>query len=326
MVEPSALIDAGQLGEDLRALSEFGAAAGGGVTRVAYSDADLRAREWLDGEFASLGMSVRRDEAGNSIAVLQGGDAALRPIAVGSHTDSVPEGGRYDGALGVVAGLACARALQAGEVRLRHPLAVINFAAEEATMAGATLGSRAFAGEFDRAILARLAYDGRTVSSHLTRAGLDPDAVIMAARSREPLAAYLELHIEQGPILDAEGMTIGIVEGIVGIRRFAVTFHGTANHAGTTPMDSRDDALVMAAPFVVGVRDVAVSHGVVGTVGALRVTPGSANVVPGRVALDLEIRGRDGPRMAAAEGELRRLADASGGALEPLTSKPRFTV
>lgn len=211
MVETRGLIDAGQLGEDLRALSEFGAAAGGGVTRVAYSDADLRAREWLDGEFASLGMSVRRDEAGNSIAVLQGEGASLRAIAVGSHTDSVPEGGRYDGALGVVAALACARALHAGEVRLRHPLAVINFAAEEATMAGATLGSRAFAGELDRAILARLALDGRTVSSHLTRAGLDPDAVTMAGRSREPLAAYLELHIEQGPVLDAERVTIGIV-------------------------------------------------------------------------------------------------------------------
>jgi beta-ureidopropionase / N-carbamoyl-L-amino-acid hydrolase len=156
-------------------------------------------------------MSVRRDEAGNSIAVLPGREPALRPIAAGSHTDTVPEGGRYDGALGVVGALACVRALQRSGVRLRHPLALINFEAEEATMAGATFGSRAFVGNLDPGIINRPAFDGATVKSHLERAGLDPDTVTEAAVGPESLAAFLELHVEQGPVLDAAGIPIGIV-------------------------------------------------------------------------------------------------------------------
>jgi N-carbamoyl-L-amino-acid hydrolase len=307
--------------EDLVQLARFGATAEGAVMRVAYSDADLRARDWLDSEFAGLGMSVRRDAAGSSIAVLPGSEPKLDPIAVVSHTDSVPDGGRYDGALGVIAGLACARAVHAGAPRLRHPLAVVNFEAEEATMAGATFGSRAFVGSLDPAIVERPAFDGRPVRTHLEAAALDPDAVTDAARGRERFAACLELHVEQGPVLDAEGVTIGVVEGIVGIRRYVATFTGTANHAGTTPMDARDDALVSAAPFVVAVRDVAVARGIAGTVGSLRVSPGAPNVIPGRVEVDVELRSTDDSLLARAEEELRGIAGAAGATLDPLTAK-----
>lgn len=315
-------IDPDALGSDLEALARFGATAGGAVTRTAYSEADLRARDWLDERCAELGMSVRRDAAGNSIALLPGTDLARPPIAVGSHTDTVPEGGRYDGSLGVLAGLACVRALQRDGVRLRHPLVLINFEAEEATMGGATFGSRALVDMLDAETFERVAFDGATVRTHLERAGLDPDRVADAAADRPRLAVFLELHIEQGPLLEEAGVPIGLVEGIVAVRRYAVTFSGTANHAGTTPMAARDDALVSAAPFVPAVRDAAVRHGIVATVGALRVHPGSPNVVPGRVVLDLEMRSTDERRLTAAEEELRGTAAAAGGHMRRLSAKP----
>lgn len=314
-------IDGRQLLLDLTALAEFGRTAAGAVTRIAYSEADMQARDWLDARFADHGMSLRRDTAGNSIAVLPGDDPALRPIVVGSHTDSVPEGGRYDGALGVIAALECVRALRSARSRLRHPLAVINFAAEEATMGGATFGSRALAGQLDPSVIERLAVDGEKVSSHLTNAGLDPDRVIEAACSRDTFAAYLELHIEQGPVLDEANVPIGIVEGMSGIRRYEVTFDGAANHAGTTPMARRRDALVMAAPFVVAVRDVADSLGIVGTVGDLRVHPGAPNVIPGRVDADVELRSTEDRLLVRAEAELRQSAGASGAEIRRLSAK-----
>ena len=314
-------VDRGRLGQEMATLAELGATPAGAVTRIAYSEADRQARDWLDAQFTDLGMSVRRDQAGNSIALLPGRDPGLKAIALGSHTDTVPEGGRYDGSLGLIAALSCVRSLRGAGLQLRHPLAVINFEAEEATMAGATFGSRAFVGELDPAIIERRAWDGRTVRSHLEAAGLEPRAVPEAARGRESLTAFLELHIEQGPVLDAAGVPIGIVEGIVGIRRYAVDFPGIANHAGTTPMADRDDALVRAAPFVVAVRDAAVTHGIVGTVGTLQVSPGSPNVIPGGVTIDVELRSADDGMLTAAEQDLRRSANAVAAELRPLSAK-----
>ena len=221
----------------------------------------------------------------------------------------------------MVAALACARALDNAGLRLRHPLAVINFQAEEATMGGATLGSRAMAGELDPGVLRRGAVDGCTVASHLRRAGLDPETVAEAAVPRGTYAAFLELHVEQGPRLESAGTAVGVVEGIVGIRRYGVSFSGTANHAGTTPMRDRRDALVMAAPFVTAVRDVSASHGIVGTVGALRVQPGSPNVIPGRVEIDVEIRSVDEELLARAEHDLRESAGEQDAAFVRLSAK-----
>ncbi len=187
----------------------------------------------------------------------------LAPIALGSHSDTVPDGGRYDGALGVVAAVACARALVASPTRLRHPLEVLNFVSEEATMGSGTLGSSAMVRDVSVA-LDRIAWDGRPVTEHLRSAGVDLARIGEARRRPGVLAAYLELHIEQGATLWRSGERLGVVEGIVGIRRYQLEFLGEANHAGTTAMDDRRDALVMAAPLVAAVREIALESGIVG--------------------------------------------------------------
>ncbi len=322
-------LDSKRLLQDLDTLAQIGVGPGGGMNRIAYSPADQEARVWVEARMRGLGLEVNTDEAGNSIGVYAGQVPRLPAIALGSHTDTVPNGGRYDGALGVVAALACVRALREAGVRLRHPVEVINFAAEEATMGG-TLGSRAMAGLLDSGFVDTTAWDGRPVAHHLREAGLDPATIIQARRPKGSLAAFLELHVEQGGVLDAAGVPVGVVEGIVGIRRYTVTFEGYANHAGTTPMADRRDALVMAAPFILAVRDIAVARGIFGTIGTLRLQPGAPNVIPGRVELSVEIRGLDEAEMDNAEGEVERQAQEGGAEFErvskkhPVKSDPRL--
>ena len=188
--------------------------------------------------------------------------------------------GGSDGALGVMAAVACARALAQRGAPLRHPLEVINFMAEEATLGGGTTGSQIMTGRFRPAQFDQPAWDGRLARDHFRAAGFEPEHWREAIRQPGELAAYLELHIEQGDALERQFAQIGAVEGIVGIRRYRAVFEGYANHAGTTPMDGRKDALVMAAPFVQTVRDVALSHGIVGTVGKFDVQPRRAKRHP----------------------------------------------
>jgi beta-ureidopropionase / N-carbamoyl-L-amino-acid hydrolase len=314
-------LDGARLLADLDHLATIGADPAGGVSRVAYSPADVEARGWVRDTMLDLGMEVRRDEALNVIGRYPGSEPGLKALALASHTDTVPCGGRFDGALGVVAALACVRALRDAGVRLRHPVEVIDFAAEEATLGMAALGSHAMIGALPRDALAQQAWDGRPTAAHLRDAGLDPRGLGRAVRPRRVIAAYLELHIEQGGVLDAAGVPIGVVEGIVGIRRFAVVFEGQANHAGTTPMAGRRDALVMAASFVLGVRDTAVEAGIVGTVGTLRVQPGAPSIVPGRVELETEIRSLDAAALDRAEARLGELAGRLGGQLRRTTDK-----
>jgi beta-ureidopropionase / N-carbamoyl-L-amino-acid hydrolase len=315
------VIDGEQLLDDLEKLAQFGATPGGGLERVAFSPADMQARAWVENQMRAAGMTVQRDAAGNTLGFYSGWEAELPPLALGSHTDTVPQGGKFDGALGVLAGLACVRALQAAEVRLRHPVQLMNFTAEEASVGGGTLGSRAMAGQLQPAGLAQPAWDGRPVAEHLRAAGLDPEAILEARRPAPSLAAYLELHIEQGGNLEAAQLPIGIVEGIVGIRRYKVLFQGYANHAGTTPMAGRQDALVMAAPFILAVREIAMAHGIVGTIGTLRLQPGAPNVIPGQVELNLEIRGLHAEVLDAAETELSQQVRQSGGEFQRLSAK-----
>jgi N-carbamoyl-L-amino-acid hydrolase len=271
----------------------------------------------------ALGMAVHIDALGNTIGRYPGTDASLRPLAMGSHTDTVPDGGKYDGALGVLAALACIRTLHTAGVQTRHPIEVINFAAEEATMPGATFGSRGMVGSLPADSLSQTAWDGRPAAQHLQDAGYDPGALAEAVRPAGSLAAYLELHIEQGGVLDRAGIPIGVVLGIVGIRRYAVTFSGYANHAGTTPMADRRDALVAAAPFITHVRDMAVRRGIVGTVGSLGVHPGAPNVIPGRVDLTCEIRSLDDGQLDEAAAELKMyLAGADASLVEVSRKAP----
>jgi N-carbamoyl-L-amino-acid hydrolase len=315
------VLDGELLLADLEALNQFGADPGPGLHRLAFSPADWAGRAWVAGQMERAGMTVRTDPAGNTIGRYPGREADLAPIALGSHTDTVPQGGRYDGALGVLAGLACVRALHQAGQRLRHPVEVINFVAEEATMGSATIGSKAMAGLLDAQLLDQLAWDGRPAAEHLRAAGLDPATIQQAQRRPGSLAAFLELHIEQGARLEQAQRPIGIVEGIVGIRRYSVTFQGQANHAGTTPMALRRDALVMAAPFIGAVRDVATAREIVGTTGIFRVEPGAPNIIPGRVYLEFELRGLVEPTLDEAEAELARLAQAGGGHFKKLSAK-----
>ncbi len=301
--QPALTIDGDRLIRDLEVLATIGADTQGGVTRIAYSQEDQMGREWVRAEFTALGLAVSTDLAGNDTWVYPGTASELAPIALGSHTDTVPNGGRYDGALGVLSALVIMRALHQQGRQLRHPVEVINFAAEEATMSGATFGSRAMAGTLAPDVMQHRAWDSRLVADHVRDAGLDPD-LVPTARRTAPLAAFLELHIEQGRRLETQQKPIGIVEGIAGIRRYEVTVDGYANHAGTTLMEDRQDALVMAAPYILQVKTVAESYGIVGTVGKMDILPGSPNVIPGQVILNLEIRGLEEEVLDRAERQL----------------------
>ncbi len=314
-------IDRDRFLADFAALAQIGRTPDGGVHRVAYSEADRAGRIWLKREFDRLEISHRDDPAGSTIGQLPGRDR-LPPLAIGSHTDSVPHGGAYDGALGIIAALAVARALLTAGHQLRHPLEVINFAAEEATMAGGTTGSQAMAGLFNPELLDKKAWDGRPVRDHLAGSGLDPARVGEARRPKGSLAAYVELHIEQSTRLETGGIDIAIVDGFVGIRRYAVSVPGRANHAGTTPMEQRQDALVAAAPLARWVHELAVELGIVATIGDFRVFPGAPNVIPGRVDLIVETRGLKSPILNAAEAELLREVGRLGASCTPVVSKP----
>ena len=314
-------LDGEQLLEDLDSLAAFGAGAGPGINRLAYSPADRAGRAWVEDQMRALGMQTRVDALGNTIGLYPGSQDGLRPIALGSHTDTVVDGGKYDGALGVLSALACVRTLHAAGKNLRHPVEVINFCAEEATLAGGTFGSRGMIGALPDSMLEQTAWDGKTAREHLGAAGLDPAKIVQATRQKGALAAYLELHIEQGGILDKVGTPVGLVLGIVGIRRYRVVFHGYANHAGTTPMADRNDALVAAAPFITLIRDVAIRRGIVGTVGSLALYPNVSNVIPGQVELSFEIRSLDDAKLDRAAVEITAYVSSVGAEMEELSNK-----
>lgn len=306
-----AAFDGEHLLADLDTLGAIGLHPGAGLQRMAYSAADLMGRAWVQAQMQALGMNAAIDAAGNVVG-RYAGSKDLPAIALGSHTDSVPGGGKFDGALGVLAALACVRTLHDAGERLRHPLLVIDFAAEEATTSASPTGSLSFVNRLDAAALDGPAWQGTSTRALLEHSGFDIAAMV-ANRPPEPIAAFLELHIEQGERLAEHSIPIGVVEGIVGIRRYYVTFLGQTNHAGTTGMARRRDALVMAAPFITAVREVAIRHAIVGTIGRLEVHPGAPNVIPGRVTLDLEMRSMDDDVLDTAARELAALAAANGG-------------
>jgi len=319
-------IDREQFLQDMETLAQFGRQTNGAIHRVAYSAIDMEARQWLHQRLEAIGLTPEQDEVGNTVAIYpaqkEREDSQLAPIAIGSHTDTVPMGGAYDGALGVVAALAVLEALHTTNMRLYHPVALINFAAEEATMAGGTTGSQAMTGLFEMDTLEKNAWDGRIVREHLTEAELDPNMIQDAQRGKNSFAAFIELHVEQSDRLEQAGLPIAIVDGFVGIRRYAMQFNGTANHAGTTPMAVREDALVMAAPMIHFVQDLAVELGIVGTIGDFKVYPGATNVIPERVELTVEIRGLDSAILDQAEEIIEAEAAKLGGRCSTVSHKP----
>lgn len=264
----------------------------GGLTRVFLSGEQRLANELVLGWMRDAGMAARLDAIGNCVGRYEGDRPALPCLMLGSHLDTVRDAGKYDGMLGVVAGIECVASLHARGIRLPFAVEVVGFADEEGVRFNATLlGSRAVAGTFKPETLAATDRDGVTMAQALERFGLNPGAIPKAARRRSEVLAYAELHIEQGPVLEAEGLAVGVVTAISGATRYAVEIEGLAGHAGTVPMTLRQDALAAAAECVLEVERIARrTRDLVGTVGRLEALPGAVNVVPGRAKLTLDVR------------------------------------
>jgi N-carbamoyl-L-amino-acid hydrolase len=281
-------VNAKRLEQRILALAEFGKNPFGGVSRVAFSEADIQGRHYMMALMREAALTVRIDAAGNIIGRREGREPKLPSIIFGSHIDSVPNGGNYDGDVGSLGAIECAQVLHENGIVTRHPLEVVVFADEE----GGLVGSRAMIGGLTAEALAVRSHSGKTIREGIRAIGGDPDKLSEAIRRKGDFRTYLELHIEQGGILDAEKINIGVVEGIVGINWWDVTIEGFANHAGTTPMDKRQDALLAASQLVLAVNNVVTSvpGRQVGTVGRIAAEPGAPNVIPGKVVMSLELR------------------------------------
>jgi len=265
-------------------------------TRRAFSPLFVEARAWLKQQMCDAGLVVHQDAGGNLIGRREGSGSGLAPIITGSHCDTVVGGGRFDGIIGVLAGIEIAHALQDAGVVMRHPLEVIDFLSEEPSDYGAScIGSRAFSGLLDPAMLALCNEQGESLTQAMTRIGADPRALSAPLRGPNSTAAFVELHIEQGPVLEKRGLPIGVVTNIVGIRRVRITVLGQPDHAGTTPMDIRRDALVGAAEIIRTANQEASRlsgnpHYVVATIGKISMQPNVPNAVPGVVEMMMEVR------------------------------------
>ena len=306
--------DASRMEARIVALSEFGKNADGGVDRVAYSAADIAGRAYIIEEMKSLGLMVSVDTAGNILGLRAGSDPSLKTIMFGSHIDSVPGGGNYDGDVGVIASLEVIELLNQAGITTRHPLEVVVFSNEE----GGLVGSLGMTGKIKPDALKIISASGLIIADGIDAIGGDSANLAAAVRAPDSLAAFFELHIEQGAILDEESLEIGVVEGIVGILWWDVVIEGFANHAGTTPMDRRQDAMLAAARLTIAINEVATSMEgrQVATVGRIHAEPGAPNVIPGRVILSLEIRDLDAGKMdqvfAEIEARAASIAEQSG--------------
>jgi N-carbamoyl-L-amino-acid hydrolase len=299
-------VDAKRIEKRIMKLGTYGSNPEGGVSRLAYSDADLAGRKYIMGLMRDAGLEVRVDAAGNISGRRAGSDPALPVILFGSHIDSVPHGGNYDGDVGVIAAIECMQVLQDRNIITRHPLEAIVFTDEE----GGLVGSRALIGDLTDEALAVMSHSGVTVREGIKALGGDPGDLESVARSPGSIKAFIELHIEQGAVLFEEKIDIGVVEGIVGIHWWEATIEGHANHAGTTPMNRRQDALLAAAHLILAVnQEVNEESGRhVGTVGRIKAEPGAPNVIAGRVTLSLELRDLSADKILSLFGKIRRAA------------------
>jgi allantoate deiminase len=264
----------------------------GGLTRVFLSPEARAASDKVLGWMREAGMQVRVDAIGNAAGRYEGARAGLPCLMLGSHLDTVRDAGRYDGMLGVVTAIECVSSLSAKGKRLPFAIEVIGFGDEEGVRFGTTLlGSRALAGLFDESTLDARDSNGKTLRDALRDFGLDPERIPEGARRKGEVAAYAELHIEQGPVLEAEGLPVGVVTAINGFSRLRATLRGAAGHAGTVPMRLRRDALAGAAECVLVVeRIVKANAELVGTVGRIEARPGAINVIPGEVTFTIDVR------------------------------------
>lgn len=305
-------INSRRLQADFEALAQIGATPEGGVDRPALGEAHLQARAWYLERAAAAGLKVQVDAAGNHSAVLRSSSAESPTLLLGSHLDSVPQGGRYDGALGIMAALEVLRTVQESRLELPVHLEAIDFTDEEGALFG-LLGSSALAGHLSSQELAAPRGGREALLAGLARAGLNESELRLAARPAQTLAGYLELHIEQGPRLARQGIPIAIVTAIVGIASYKLIFTGRANHAGTTPMEERLDASQGAASFILAARQVVLERfpGCVVNTGAIRFSPGAYNIIPGTAELALEFRSAEAETFSRLEAVLLETAQQS---------------
>jgi N-carbamoyl-L-amino-acid hydrolase len=316
-------VNAGRIAEDIEALSDI-TEPGHPWTRRAFSPLFLEGRAYIEARMKAAGLTTRIDAAGNLIGRRAGTRPGLGTIMLGSHSDTVPDGGRFDGIAGVVSALEVARALDEAGIRLEHDLEIVDFLAEEVSIFGVScIGSRGMTGQLPEGWLSRVS-DGRDLAEGIAQVGGRPGALMQ--QKRPDIAGFLELHIEQGPVLEAAGEDIGIVTAISGITRIEVTVEGRADHAGTTPMDRRADALVAASQLVLDIRDAAAELAktpghFAATVGEFRIEPNAANVVPSKAVLLIDGRAEIRADMEAfcrwLDGHVEKLAAAFGVTIAP---------
>ena len=325
--------DVFRLSGDLEALADHRDPAEPGWSRILFSDAYSAGRRFVADLMSDAGLFVSQDDAGNIIGRLSG-SGATGAIVTGSHTDTVRGGGRYDGTVGVIGAIEAVRVLRTAGVQLQHDLCVVDFLGEEPNPWGVScLGSRALAGTLDSSMLEARDQSGKSLAQAMTDSGINPDSIKGASWKPGDVHAFLELHIEQGPVLERMGVQIGVVTGIVGIVRFVARFRGQSNHAGTTPMPDRHDALCAAAEVIMLVEQLARCGNGVATVGRVLVEPGSINVVPGQTNLWVEVRSistqwmeetlqavEDGARTASARRGVS--VEFDGISFEPPTPVP----
>jgi N-carbamoyl-L-amino-acid hydrolase len=309
-------VDASALRSRIEQLSVYGRPAGGtfgdGVSRVAYSDADVQGRRYVMDLMRAAGLEPRVDPAGNIFGRRPGREAALPPILFGSHIDSVPNGGNFDGDLGSLAALAAIEACTQARRETRHPLEMVVWSAEEGVAFGRGLaGSRIVAGDVTPSDMDAV-WNGLRRGDAVRKLGGDPGRITEAVRPKGAHHAYLELHIEQGGTLERSATPIGVVLGIVAIERYSAVVTGFANHAGTTPMPERQDALVAASQLTLAVREsvMRTPGRQVGTVGQLEVSPNAPNVIPGTVRLTIELRDLSTETLAGISADIRARARA----------------
>jgi N-carbamoyl-L-amino-acid hydrolase len=289
-------------------MAKFGKDSLGRNYRVAYSAGDRQGREYYMGLMKAAGLEVSIDYAGNIHGKRKGRDSSKKPIAFGSHIDMVPDGGNYDGVVGSMGALEVMEVLKENNITTVHPLELIIFANEE----GGVIGNMAMAGQLKKEGLNVVTPSGLTNREGIKAIGGNPDSFQLAAKKPGDYKAYLELHIEQGGFLEEDKLQIGVVEGIVGIEDWEVTVEGFANHAGTTPMNKRQDALIAASRLVIAINEAVTSFTgrQVATVGKITAFPGAYNVIPGKVITSLEIRDLSHDKIMMVFAEIEKRADA----------------
>jgi len=301
-----------RLRDDVQTLARIGQREDRGIHRMAFSDGDLEGRRWFRSRIEQAGLDVHEDGAANLHARLEW-DGKRPSVMMGSHLDTVPGGGPLDGALGVLVGLEVLRTIKESGLQLKHPLEAVDFTDEEGRFGG-LFGSQAIAGQLTPAVIHNARdLDGVTLTEAMAAWGMDANAALFARRAPDSIHAYLELHIEQGPVLDRNQVSIGVVDTITGLFKWDVRLMGQTNHAGTTPMDMRVDSFQGLVEFAGEINRILEEHGSPhsrATIGRVELKPGAANTVPGQTSFSLDVRDTDGETLKNLADAFRRTLSA----------------